>query len=250
MNDDRLNSGYLNRGAFDGGPKTIDTIDEYGVPTIGVKLTATDPFWKKVADRVGMAILVPSIGAIAINFLGSQFLRDDWVGAGTDLIVVGLVVLCLTHLIRRVKRYLKFTPQELLIKRREFPWGHDWDVFELNQPVRFTMIPHDHALWEREENEFRKAKASRSGRAIKPDSLYQNSFHVCLEHFGQRHDLITVYGRKEATAILTRLKACLEINKARAGRTGSTATEPSQQWKQTPGAIPTLPAPDRTSSLY
>lgn len=241
---------HLNKGAFDGGPKTTDTIDLYGVPTIEVKLTATDPFWRKVADRVGMILLMPSLGMIAIHFLNSPRLQADWSGLGVDLMVVGGFLLWLTHMIRKVERHVKFTPQALLVKRRRLLFGSYWEEYELNQPVRLTMLLHDRALQEREENEFRRAKASMSGKALRTESLYQNSFHICVEHYGQRNDIITVYGRKEATAILTRLKACLEINKARAGRSASTATEPGQQWKSMPGSLPALPAPERVSNLH
>lgn len=237
----------FNMTAFHGGPKTTDTIDDYGVPTIEVRPVAVDPYWKKVARWVGVAVLIPAVMYLAVDLMNSPGKEADWIGAGFGLLFALCCVRMLKDSISTVKRHVKFTPTAFLVKRGEFPFGHHWDVFELNQPVRFTMIPHDHALWEREDNEYRKASASTNGRAIKPDSLYQNSYHVCLEHFGQRHDIITVLGRKEATAILTRLKACLEINKARAGKSGSTATEPSQQWKSMPGG---LPGPGRVSNLH
>ena len=68
---------------------------------------------------------------------------------------------------------------------------------------------------------------------------FANSFHL-LDYLGQRNDVLTVFGPKEAMAIVTRLNACDNVLDALARRGQGTPLTPADEWGDQPGAIPEL----------
>lgn len=75
-------------------------------------------------------------------------------------------------------------------------------------------------------------------KPIRKQRWYANSFHVSFDYLGQRNDIMTVYGQKEAVAIATRLKACDDVLDALARRGQGTPLTPADEWGDQPGAIP------------
>jgi len=73
---------------------------------------------------------------------------------------------------------------------------------------------------EKDSHEFETRRAQASGEVIRKTSYYGESFHITLEYVGHRNDLLTVFGPKDALAILARLTACDEVLSARS-KTGA-----------------------------
>ena len=72
---------------------------------------------------------------------------------------------------------------------------------------------------------------------IAPTRYYGDSFHVVFEYLGQRNDIATVYGHKDASAIVNRLKACDKRLNQLAGMGDEAALDPDDQWNKGPGEI-------------
>lgn len=215
---------------FDGQPTTIDAVVN-GIPTTTVIAHPIDPARAVIGAAVfwcvvGLVVFAPAIfGEAVVEARG--YTGMVWAVLVTALLGMAFFASPLV--------IVKFTPTRLAMRRG---WFHPTrQVFDLAHPHRISLLMHDKAQQEKLANDYRRDIAARSGTAVKPEVMYGNSFHICFEHFGQRHDIMTVYGRKEALRIVNRLQACLEINKARAG-TGGSATRPDQQWKTSPGDLP------------
>lgn len=116
--------------------------------------------------------------------------------------------------------------------------GRQWLAYDRTLKHRFVMMPHDRAREEEEERELQRANAQKQGRAVNPKRYYSDSYHIILQYMGQRHDLMTVYDKKRASAVLARLKVCDEVmdNALKMGE--GEAMAPHDQWDNQPGDLP------------
>ena len=108
----------------------------------------------------------------------------------------------------------------------------------LDLPLRFSLIPHDR---ERLEQEW----VGHFSRFVRPRwwlprwrTYLDKSAHLSLDHYEQRNDIMTIYGRARARRIQARLNACLEMvrDHGRAGR--NAAFEARDDWSRQPGELP------------
>lgn len=215
---------------FDGLPTTTDII-ENGVPTITVEATDTEPFRMKVAVGfvcAGLAAIFALVGTMDQRTAEQALFQGLMWSAIACLLVAA-------SLFARQPVTIRFTPTHLAVRRGYF--AEQWHLFDLAHPHSIGMALHDKAMQEKLDTEYSKEKAARGGTAVQPELVYGDTYHICFSYFGQRHDLLTVRGRKEAARITSRLQACLEINRARAGKGGS-ATRPGQQWTRSSGGVP------------
>ncbi|GAB3326701.1 hypothetical protein [Haliea atlantica] len=116
--------------------------------------------------------------------------------------------------------------------------GRQWLHYDRTLKHRFVMMTHDRAREEEEERELQRASAQKQGRAVNPKRYYADSYHIILQYMGQRHDLMTVYDKKRASAVLARLKVCDEVmdNALKMGE--GEAMTPGDQWDNQPGDLP------------
>ncbi|WP_372837478.1 hypothetical protein [Phaeovulum sp.] len=116
--------------------------------------------------------------------------------------------------------------------------GH-WVCFDRKLPHRFGILQHDYAPMEKLKDEFERQKAQMKRKVLFRKPYYGDSFIVCLEYLGQRHDLVTVYSRKEASAVVARLQACGEIIESRLRQGRGAPIDPADQWGHQPGDLET-----------
>lgn len=114
-----------------------------------------------------------------------------------------------------------------------------WIGYDRKLPHRFGILQHDYAPMEKLKTEFERQKDAMKRKVQFRKPYYADSFIVCLEYLGQRHDLVTVYGRKEASAVVARLQACDEIIESRLRQGRGSAIDPADQWGHQPGDIGT-----------
>ena len=122
------------------------------------------------------------------------------------------------------------------VKVRRWLW---WRSFERSQVCGFALLQHDAAEDERLQHEFEKQEAAQKGKVAKPTPYYLRSFHVVMVYAGQRVDLLSVYGQKEASAIVARLQLCNQkLDEAAGVRAGPRAgTDAAIDWRDSPGGV-------------
>jgi hypothetical protein len=113
-----------------------------------------------------------------------------------------------------------------------------WITFDRALPHRFALVIHDLARQERDKHELEVLKARERRKIVQPQRYYQDSYHFIYELVGQRNDITEIFGKPDAQAVLTRLRAIDEIINARAKRGDGTAINPGDQWVEQPGTIP------------
>jgi len=109
--------------------------------------------------------------------------------------------------------------------------------FDRTLPHKFAVIVHDTAKAEEEKHTLEIRQAQAAGRIIGKTRYYGESFHIVFEYVGQRHDVLTVFGQKEALAVAARLKACDGVLDQQAGLGEGLALNPEEQWTPGPGDI-------------
>ena len=102
--------------------------------------------------------------------------------------------------------------------------------FDRTLPHKFSVIPHDKTREEQDKHALQERKDQAAGRITKRTRYYGESAHVVFEYVGQRFDVMTVFGQKDALAIAARLKACDGRLDAMAGMGEGIAFNPSDQW--------------------
>lgn len=113
-----------------------------------------------------------------------------------------------------------------------------WKAYSRDLPHQFLLLPHDLAREEANQNDFEVRKASTQGRVIRKSTFYGDSYHVVLAQAGQRIDLLTVYGLKAATTIVTRLQYCDMLLDAQIGKGNTFGATPEHDWRaHTPGGL-------------
>ena len=112
-----------------------------------------------------------------------------------------------------------------------------WRDYNRLYEHRFALHVHDHAEEEGRDLDYEARQASVKGNVIRQTPYYSASFHVVLVYAGHRADLLTVYGQKEAAAIVARLQYCdRSLNEAIA-MSGGISKRPEDDWNQTPGGL-------------
>ena len=229
--------GRNNRHPFDGKPETHEVADENGNPEFHLSARVLTPLRAKAADALGNA------AAATATVVGLLYVMNN------DPSVIALAcagsIWFLRPVFQRLGREALKRHVRMLVTREEFrfrTWS-GWVAFDRALQHRFALVLHDRARWERDQHELESQKAQQRRKIVQPRRYYQESYHLCYELLGQRNDITEIFGRPEAQAVLTRLRAIDEVINARAKRGDGTALNPGDQWVEQPGAIPE--APDR-----
>jgi hypothetical protein len=222
------------RSPFAGKPATWQVADRNGNPAFRIEPRILTPL------RVSMVRFLSGAGTLGMfamslaSLAGTNNPDGNGVIAAFVVPVVGGIVLhqVLGALFR--KRVQIMMTLEKFSVRGLFGWKH----YDRLLPHRFALLPHDWQQAERDQDEYRMQQAQLQKQPMKKNRLYANSFHISFDYLGQRNDLMTVYGQKEAVAIAMRLKACDDVLDALTRRGQGTPLAPEDEWGDQPGAIP------------
>lgn len=218
---------------FDGEPQTELFTDEHGNTAFRIKAQALTPEGVKRSEIwAGFSIL----GLMILGFHALTQQPDAPAGAWFALLIAPLVAYPVIQKFWALS-YIKET--EIVITVTEFRvkrWN-GWQVFDRSLTHKFVLIEHDKTQKEKDANEFAVRQAQARGQVIAPKRYYGDSFHLSFDYLGQRNDVLSVYGRKEAIAIVARLKACDDRLNQLSGMGDGAALDPDDQWSKEPGEI-------------
>ncbi len=116
--------------------------------------------------------------------------------------------------------------------------GDVLDVYDRTVRHSFAMLEHDKARDERESHQARIARAQLRKEVVRPQRIYDDSFHISFMYYGQRHDVATVYNKQRADAVLARLQACDAVMDGQLKMGDAPATSPSAQWSDQTTNLP------------
>lgn len=113
-----------------------------------------------------------------------------------------------------------------------------WKSYDRRLAHRFALLPHDHAELERRRNELDTREAAARGQVVQKPVYYGDSFHVVLVYEGHRVDLLSVFGRQQAAAVVARLQYCDRQLEQEAKHVGA-GDNPhvDGDWHQSPGGL-------------
>jgi hypothetical protein len=219
---------------YHGKPDTRQTVDREGNLTLSVTPRELTPLRAKAADALAV------LNAYGILYLGFHFtnahMPQNWVlGFMALSIVAALSMFPLVLFWRFLLK--KKTRMVMTADRFSAQTWRGWKNFDRTLPHKFAVIAHDKAQAEQEQHDLKIREAQARGRIISKTRYYGQSFHIVFEYVGQRHDVLTVFGQKQALAVAARLKACDGVldRKARMGE--GVALDPDDQWDRGPGDI-------------
>lgn len=112
-----------------------------------------------------------------------------------------------------------------------------WQCYDRKLRHKFVLLLHDKTQAEKDEHDLEIREGQMRREVIAPKRYYADSFHLSFEYLGQRNDVLTVYGNKEALAILARFKACDERLNQLGSIGDGIALKPEDQWNDQPGDI-------------
>jgi hypothetical protein len=219
---------------FAGKPATRQVADRNGAPGFDVQPRVLTPVRAMAASWLTGLGVVAGLGYGLVGVASAPNADSGMLTAAITVPVVGGFMLygALRSLLRKHVRMV-LTLEQFSVKTL-FGWKH----YDRLLPHRFALLQHDWAQLEQEHQEFHAAQAQMRGKLIKKRYWYARSFHVSFDYVGQRNDVLTVYGPKEAMAIVTRLNACDNVLDALARRGQGTPLTPQDEWGDQPGAIP------------
>jgi hypothetical protein len=224
------------RSPFAGRPATRQVFDRNGAPAFDVQPRVLTPVRAMAASWLTGLGVIAGLGNNLADVANTPNPDTGMLTAALVVPLVGGFVLygALRSLLRRRIR-LMLTLEQFSVKTL-FGWKH----YDRLLPHRFALLQHDWTQAEQEQAELQAAQAQMQRKVVRRARWYANSFHLSFDYLGQRNDVLTVYGPKEAMAIVTRLNACDNVLDALARRGQETPLTPADEWGDQPGAIPEL----------
>jgi hypothetical protein len=190
-----------------GYPSTIERSDDRGLPAYEIVPQEWTP---EGAIRKAQALRV-------LKVLLAVWTVYEWYNHGWSwvaLVVMGIVSLIvfqaasrLSDRLIRKKTKLVLTCDFVSVLRD----GQDWEHIRYSEITGFTLRGHDFARDEQLQLEYDAQRASQRQVALRKRLYYGESFHISTVHLGQQVDLFTVYGQKDARAIVERLQLCYRM---------------------------------------
>ncbi len=201
-----------------------------------VHARALTPFRAKLVDRSTPITTVAVFGTTVYGIIAATTQAwEVWV-AGAALVATSYPAA--GYVYRRAlarSATFEFTPDTFGVRRLI-----GWKRFDRRHPHAFSLLPHDKARDEHDEHDLATRKAQLKGEAIQKKRYYGESYHLSFDYLGQRHDLMTVYGHKEALAIQAELAAADQIMDGIARKGLGITLRPDDDWSEQPGDIPDL----------
>ena len=217
-----------------GRPHTRQTTDESGLLSFKVSPRELTPNQAQLAN--GISTLIGLVLAFA-NFIPllheRRLLSPDLVTA-IGVTVFGYYLLrWVTLKACRVTTRIELRVDEVKVRRLA-----GWESYDRHVEHRFVLLPHDEAEHEQRCNDLATRKAAANGQVVQLPIYYGDSFHVVLMYAGHRIDLLTVYGRQQAAAIVARLQHCDQLLDAEAKRVGAGKNPHiNGEWPHTTGGL-------------
>jgi hypothetical protein len=217
---------------FHGKPLTREVSDENGNLRVEVTAEVLTPVRARIADELAIWTAAAVTALLILYVMNHDPSLPKLVFAAATFFLRPVFELAWRKSLRRIVK--------MVITEKEFRYRTwlGWRVFDRNLQHRFGLILHDNARREHDRHELEERQAQQRKKVIKKRRYYQDSYHLAFEYVGQRNDIVAIYGRPEAQAVLARMKGVDEAINARAKRGDGTAMRPEDQWVEAPGAIP------------
>ena len=216
-----------------GKPRTLLRRLRDGTPRYIVIPHVLTPERAKLADwlasMLGTALLLTVIAA----FVFSR--EKTWPYALTllALFLIGRALIrAILPMLLRARTEIEMTTEQ--IKVRRWLW---WTRYDRLIEHRFALQWHDRADDESRRQDYERRREGQNGRVPRQTPYYNCSLHVVLIYAGQRVDLLTVYGQKEAAAIVARLQYCDRALNAALSMNGGNRQRPEDEWADVPGGM-------------
>lgn len=218
---------------FEGEPHTRQDVADDGGIEFTITASTITPDRAEFADALCWGLMLFAIVMACINITQS---RDadmvTWAfGIGGPIVARYWFESSVRDLFRG-KTEFWMSRDYFAIKR-----GGEWESYDRRLSLRFALVPHDKAVEEKRRLDHEQQRAAMNRQAVYNKPYFGDSYIVVAEYFGQRHDLLAVYGRKEAMAIVARLQACNEIIEAAERHGRGVSTAPDTQWGDQPGDL-------------
>ncbi len=216
-----------------GRPVTFELLDKQGKPKFIIKPEELTPLRCKAADGFKFLIGVVLSFTCILAILGLPALFVEPVLRIIVPAVIAYFVLgWMFRAMLKLNTKIVMTTEAISVRR----W-YGWVQYNRNLPHQFSLLNHDKMREEQQCHEHEVRKASSRGSVVRKKAYYAESFHIVLVYAGQRRDLLTVYGQKEAIAIVTRLQYCDgRLNEATSMSNGGGQT-PQEDWDDAAGGL-------------
>jgi hypothetical protein len=219
---------------FAGKPATWQVVDHNGAPAFRVEPRILTPLR---ASAVSLLTKLGGLAAVLYGLVSVASANKPTFGMLVGAMVAAAFATFMLHRaldsLFRKHMHLMLTAGKFSV-RTLFGWKH----YDRELPHRFAVFPHDWTQAEREQQEYEMQQAQLDRKPLQKQRLYGNSFHVSFDYLGQRNDIMTVYGEKEAIAIVARMKACDDVLDALSHHGQGTPLSPEGEWGNQPGSIP------------
>lgn len=219
---------------FEDFPKTTQSLDADGKPVFTITTRVLTTARAKLA-KITSYTTIPLSAAVTYHPLKQLALPEAWLPfAGAGFVMLSLP---LWEALFRALFKKKIT---VVLSSTEVRFRHwwRWKPYDRQISHSFALLPHDRTKAEAKRHEFLTKEAQKDGEVLQLTEWYGDSVHLCLIHAGQRVDIATIYGRKDAQAILTRLKLCDSVLDSSSGINGGLALSPAQESPSQPGDLP------------
>lgn len=218
---------------LEGYPQTTETKGLDGLPSFRISLWTLSPERARLAHGTGQAasLVFLILSSYALWVARAQVGVPECVVALLLFLAAARLLPCLAEIALRKSGEIVMSASAVAVRR-----GRGWAQYNRLLEHRFALKEHDLTAWERREIEYQVRDAGTSGEAVNPAVYFGESAHVVLVYAGHRQDLLTVWGRAEAAAIVERLQYCDDcLNKALS--MGGAAQTPDEEWANGPGGI-------------
>jgi hypothetical protein len=220
------------RSPFQGRPKTRQSLHAKDGLTFTVIPNELTPLRARAAD------ISAGLSAFGLLLAGFHFSKTtlhnppDWIWLVLLFAAYGSY-----YCLKPLWRFLYRTETRIVMTATRFSYRvwYGWKHFDRTLPHKFVVLQHDKAKREQEKHQL-DLRNGRGQQEIKT-RYYGESFHIVFEYVGQRNDVLTVFGQKEALAVAARLKACDGACDAQAKLGDGLALGPQDQWGDQPGDI-------------
>lgn len=193
----------------------------------------------KFTDAIGGLI---NLGGVVLFF---WMLSAEAFVSGEEIFTAIAVIIGLCIVVWRSRRgwgrsffgkttIIEFTPDRIRIKG-----GMRFLNYDRTLPHEFNFEIHDKAEEEEHEEIATKRKAAMEGKKELPkvEKFFRQSFHVILRYAGQRVDVASVFGKRDAEALLVRLQLLDQMmDAARGDSTTPVYAEADKQYGERPEA--------------
>ena len=207
-----------------------------GATALTVSVRALTPWRAKLADRSAFWSALALFGFLVyIALIATTQTWQAWLAAvGLPLFAYPFMLLAYRYFLAK-PALMEFTPETFRVKTL-----FGWKRFDRQHAHAFALLPHDKAIDERDAHDLATRKAQLKGKAIAKKRYYGDSFHLSYDYFGQRNDLMTIYGHKQALAIQAYLQARDHVMDGIARKGNGVSLRPTDEWSEQPGDIPNL----------